>query len=264
MTLCTTPDGLHRALTNVTDGGLTRVSIASTPDNTFAPLVLTQPRSEKAKAAIIRVALLLELMEGELNLPLLEKQSNDWLEGVRLSTLMNGDKVRARQRFRVAVTAMRYICCMMLCAYAEWLIEHLDKRGKRALPKWAHGAETAEQYLKTHPTAACEQVPKLFQTEEYLQAYNVIADYLLENILFYFRQKLTSAYQNGDYVGGERKRVGANDSVYERLPEVFTIEQARQAKGLNETDNAARQMVKNWVKQHLVEALDRGVYKKLM
>ena len=264
MTLCTTPDGLHRALTNVTDGGLTRVSIASTPDNTFAPLVLTQPRSEKAKSAIIRVALLLELMEGELNLPLLEKQSNDWLEGVRLSTLMNGDKVRARQRFRVAVTAMRYICCMMLCAYAEWLIEHLDKRGKRALPKWAHGAETAEQYLKTHPTAACEQVPKLFQTEEYLQAYNVIADYLLENILFYFRQKLTSAYQNGDYVGGERKRVGANDSVYERLPEVFTIEQARQAKGLNETDNAARQMVKNWVKQHLVEALDRGVYKKLM
>ena len=107
-------------------------------------------------------------------------------------------------------------------------------------------------------------MPKLFQTEEYLQAYNVIADYLLENILFYFRQKLTSAYQNGDYVGGERKRVGANDSVYERLPEVFTIEQARQAKGLNETDNAARQMVKNWVKQHLVEALDRGVYKKLM
>ena len=263
LTLCTTPDGLRRAMPNVTDGELTRIAIASTPDNTFAPLVRTKPRSEKAMEAIRKVAGLLELMEGELDLPLLEEQSNKWLEGMRLNTLMDGDKVKARQRFRVAVTAMRYVCCMMLCAYAEWLIARLDKRGKRVLPKWAHGAETAEQYLRTHPTAVSEQVPKLFQTEEYLQAYNVIADYLVDGILYYFRPKLEAAYKSDDYMGGVRKQAGANDSVYERLPQEFTIEQARQAKGPNETDNAAHQMVKNWCKQGLAIRIGSGIYKKL-
>ena len=264
MTLCTTPDGMRRAMPNVVNGELTRIAIASTPDNTFAPLVRIKPRSEEAKAAIMQVAGLLELMEGELNLPLLEEQSNRWLESVRLSTLMNGDDVKARQRFRVAVTAMRYVCCMMLCAYAEWLIARLDKRGKRALPKWAHGAETAEQYLRSHPTAVSEQVPKLFQTDEYLQAYNVIADYMVDGILYYFRPKLTAAYKSDDYMVGERKRAGSNDSVYERLPQEFTLEQARQAKGLNESDNAANQMVKNWCKQGLAIRIGNCLYRKLM
>ena len=265
MTLCTTPDGLRRALPNVTNGELTRVAIASTPDNTFSPLVLINPRSDKSKENIKRIAILLELMEGELDLPMLEEQSNKWLESVRLSSLMNGDNVRARQRFRVAVTAMRYVCCMMLCGYAAWLIDRIDNRGRRQLPKWAHGADTAEKYLKSHPTATATQVPKLFQTEEYMAAFDVLADYLLENILFYFRQKLALAYNSEDYKGCERKRTGENDSVYERLPQTFTIEQARQERGDDDAnDNAARQMVKNWKRQGLVAQIGRGVYRKLM
>ena len=265
MTLCTTPDGLRRAMPNVTNGELTRLAIASTPDNTYAPLVLVNPRTDKSKDNIKRIAPLLELMEGDIDLPMLEEQSNKWLESVRLSSLMNGDSVRARQRFRVAVTAMRYVCCLMLCAYAEWLLSRLDNRGRRALPKWAHGAETAEKYLKSHPTATSTQVPKLFQTEEYLAAYDVLADYLLDNILYYFRQKLTTAYGSDDYKGVERKRTGENDSVYARLPKTFTIEQARQERGDDDAnDNAARQMVKNWKRQGLVAQIGRGVYCKLM
>lgn len=265
MTLCTTPDGLRRAMPNVTNGELTRLAIASTPDNTYAPLVLINPRTDKSKDNIKRIAPLLELMEGDLDLPMLEEQSNKWLESVRLSSLMNGDSVRARQRFRVAVTAMRYVCCLMLCAYAEWLLSRLDNRGRRALPKWAHGAETAEKYLKSHPTATSTQLPKLFQTEEYMAAYDVLADYLLDNILYYFRQKLTTAYGSDDYKGVERKRTGENDSVYARLPKTFTIEQARQERGDDDAnDNAARQMVKNWKRQGLVAQIGRGVYCKLM
>ncbi len=264
MSLCTTPDGLHRAMPNVTDGELTRIAIGITPDNTFAPLVLTKPRKEKSKLNIERVAALLELMEGEIDLPLLEAHSNKWLEQVRISTLMNDDNVRARQRFRVAVTAMRYVCDMMLCAYAEWLLQNLDNRGKRKLPKWANGAETAEQYLQTHPMAVAKDVPKHFQTEEYMSAFDVVADYLLDNILYYFRNKLASAYSSESYRGGNRKRPGANDTIYARLPEVFTLDQAHQVKGNTGDGNSTRQMVKNWKKQGLVIQIDSCTYKKLM
>lgn len=264
MTLCTTPDGLYRAMPNVTDGELTRTTIASTPDNTFAPLVLTKPRQEKSEENIEHVAALLERMQGVIDLPLLEARSNQWLEHVRLDTLMDDDNVRARQRFRVAVTSMRYTCCLMLCAYAEWLIKHLDERGKRALPKWAHGAETAAKYLETHPMAAAKDVPKLFQTEEFLSAFDVIADYVLDGILYYFRSKLSAAYESDNYKGSNRKRRGENDSVYARLPEQFTVEEARLAKGAGATDNQAIQMLKNWKKQGLVVQIGRGLYKKIL
>ncbi len=263
MTLCTTPDGLRRAITNVTDGELTRVAIAITPDNTFAPLVKTQPRKEKSKANIQRIAALLELMHGQLDLPLLEERSNTWLEDVRISSLMDDDHVRARQRFRVAVTAMRSICCLMLCDYAEFLLRNLDDRGKRKLPSWANGAETAEQYLTANPLAIETDVPKRFQAKQYLEAYDIYANYLLDNILYYFRSKLAAAYQNEDYKGSERKRTGTNDSVYARLSVQFTVEEARRAKGDDATDNQAQQMVKNWKKQGLILQIGRGVYKKL-
>ena len=39
MTLCCTPDALYRSVRNYTNGEVTRLAIARTPDNTFSPLV---------------------------------------------------------------------------------------------------------------------------------------------------------------------------------------------------------------------------------
>lgn len=266
MTLATTPDGLRRATPNVTDGEQTRKAIARTPDNTFSRLVRVKPRSERAEKNIRRVADLLTLMKGQVELPRLEEVCGQWLENVRLDGLKDHDKVLARQRFRIGVTAMRYTCCLMLCAYAEWLLQKLDdRRPGTQLPVWAHNAETAADYLRSHPDAVATQLAR-FQTDAFMECFEVMADYLMDNTLHFFRQRIERAYQDADYQGGNaqpRRRRGVNDSIYDSLPDEFGLDDARRAKGPDSTPNAAKQMVKNWCLNGLCTSLGCGRYRKV-
>ena len=257
VTMCGTPDALFRVVTNYTDGFQSRIAIARTPDNTFSklddtPKVLTQRQEE----CIQQIAHLLPLMVGEIELPRLEQCGREWLEKVRLETMKNDDKVKARQRFRICVTAQRMTCCLMLCKVCEGLIKK-------------HGLNGAESQLKQKPTLWKELLLKA-QTPQMLEVYDVIADSLMENALFFFRDRIENAMTSRDYTGninGERTKRGKNDSIYERLDQQFTFEQAMQhsvaVKGAGVTLNTVQQMLKNWRKQGLVVLLPDGGYRKL-
>ena len=255
--MCGTPDALYRVVNNYTDGFQSRIAVARTPDNTFAPLedkpyVLTPRQTER----IQQIAHLLPLMQGEVVLPKLEAKGREWVERIRMETMKNDDKVRARQRFRVCVTAQRMTCCLMLCKVCEGLIHK-------------HGLNGAETQLKQHPNLWKEQLLKA-QTPQMLEAYDVIADSLMENALHFFRDRIENAFCSRDYAGylsGERLKRGKNDSIYERLDPQFTFEQAMQhsvaVKGANVTHNTVRQMLKNWRNQGLVIMTDEGRYRKM-
>ena len=257
VTMCGTPDALYRVVNNYTDGFQSRIAVARTPDNTFAPLedkpyVLTDRQSER----IQQIAHLLPLMHGEVVLPKLEAKGREWVERIRLETMKNDDKVKARQRFRVCVTAQRMVCCLMLCKVCEGLIQK-------------HGLNGAEAHLKEHPHLWKELLLKA-QTPQLLEAYDVIADSLLENALYFFRDRIENAFNSRDYVGnsnGERTKRGKNDSIYARLDMEFTFEQAMQhsvaVKGAGVTRNTITQMLKNWRKQGLVVPSDIGKYRKI-
>ena len=102
------------------------------------------------------------------------------------------------------------------------------------------------------------------------EAYDVIADSLLENALYFFRDRIENAFMSCKYVGnlnGERTKRGKNDSIFGRLDIQFTFEQAMQhsvaVKGANVTHNTVRQMLKNWRKQKLVVLEEDGNYRKI-
>ena len=257
VTMCGTPDALYRVVNNYTDGFQSRIAVARTPDNTFAPLedkpyVLTDRQSERIK----QIAHLLPLMYGEVVLPKLEAKGREWVERIRLETMKNDDRTRARQRFRVCVTAQRMTCCLMLCKVCEGLIQK-------------HGLNGAEAHLKEHPNLWKEMLLKA-QTPTMLEAYDVIADSLLENALYFFRDRIENAFNSRDYVGhltGERMKRGKNDSIFERLDVQFSFEQAMQhsvaVKGAGVNHNTVRQMLKNWRKQGLVVLEGDGKYRKM-
>ena len=257
VTMCGTPDCLYRVVNNYTDGFQSRIAIARTPDNTFDPLedkppVLTERQTER----IQQVAHLLPLMQGEVTLPKLEAKGREWLERIRLETMKNDDKVKARQRFRVCVTAQRMTCCLMLCKVCETLIQK-------------YGLSGAETRLKQNPTLWKEMLLKA-QTPTMLEAYDVIADSLMDNALFFFRDRIENAFGSRDYAGyqsGERLKRGKNDSIYERLDVQFTFEQAMQhsvaVKGAGVTRNQIHQMLKNWKNQRLIVQTEEGKYRKL-
>ncbi len=257
VTMCGTPDALYRVVSNYTDGFQSRIAVARTPDNTFAPLeakpyVLTSRQKER----IQQIAHLLPLMQGEVVLPKLEAKGREWVERIRIETMMNDDKVRARQRMRVCVTAQRMTCCLMLCKVCEGLIQK-------------HGLNGAETQLKQNPNRWKELLLKA-QTPQMLEAYDVIADSLLENALHFFRDRIENAFSSRDYAGylsGDRLKRGKNDTIYERLDVQFTLEQAMQhsvaIKGAGVNNNTVRQMLKNWRKQGLVVQTEDGRYRKV-
>ena len=257
VTMCGTPDALYRVVNNYTDGFQSRIAVARTPDNTFAPLedkpfVLTDRQRER----IQQIAHLLPLMYGEVVLPKLEAKGREWVERIRLETMKNDDRTKARQRFRVCVTAQRMTCCLMLCKVCETLIQK-------------HGLNGAETQLKQNPNLWKEMLLKA-QTPTMLEAYDVIADSLIENALYFFRDRIENAFTSRDYAGGlngERQKRGKNDSIFERLDIQFSFEQAMQhsvaVKGANVNHNTVRQMLKNWRKQGLVVQEEDGNYRKL-
>ena len=253
--MCGTPDALYRVVSNYTDGFQSRIAIARTPDNTFAPLedkpyVLTDRQTER----IQQIAHLLPLMHGEVVLPKLEAKGREWVERIRIETMMNDDKVRARQRFRVCVTAQRMTCCLMLCKVCETLIQK-------------HGLSGAEERLKQHPNLWKEMLLKA-QTPTLLELYDVIADSLIENALYFFRERIENAFASRDYAGNkERRRIGKNDSIYMRLDVKFSFEQAMQhsvaIKGAGVSRNQVHQMLKNWKMQGLIIQEEVGRYRKV-
>ena len=244
--MCGTPDALYRVVTNYTDGFQSRIALARTPDNTYTALtdnlhVLTDRQRER----IGHVAHLLPLLEGEVTLPKLEAKGRAWLERVRLETMKNDDKIKARQRFRICPTTMRMMTCIMLCRVVAALI---DK----------HGVAGAETRLKQEPGLWREMILKQ-QTPAMLSAFDVLADYQMDNALFFFRERIEAAFMASSYAGTaslERLRHGKNDSIFERLDPSFSFEQALQqsvaVKGPNTSRNAVQQMLKNWRKQGLV------------
>ena len=256
VSMCGTPDALFRVVRNYTDGFQSRIAIARTPDNTYSQLedkvpVLTQRQTER----IGQVAHLLPLMQGEVVLPKLEAKGREWLEKIRLETMKNDDRVKAKQRMRICVTAQRMTCCLMLCKVCEQLIQK-------------HGLNGAETLLKQKPTLWKEMLVKT-QTAQMLEVYDVIADSLMDNALFFFRDRIENAFKSRDYAGnhnGERSKRGRNDTIYERLDNQFTFAQAMQhsiaMKGTDVTLNSVRQMLKNWHKQGLVVQIDQEQFRK--
>ena len=123
--------------------------------------------------------------------------------------------------------------------------------------------------MKQYPNLWRELLLKA-QTPQMLEAYDVIADSLLENALHFFRDRIEAAFSSRDYAGcmsGDRLKRGKNDSIYERLDAQFTFEQAMQqsvaVKGAGVNHNTVRQMLKNWRKQGLIVQTEDGRYRKI-
>ena len=253
--MCGTPDALYRVITNYTDGFQSRVAVARTPDNTFSALAESPYHlTEQHKAKIQQVAHLLPLMSGDVELPKLEKRGRDWLERIRIETLENDDKTKARQRFRTCPTAMRMTACLMLCRVAEQLIQR-------------HGLQGAETRLKADPTL-WQNLLQRQQTPQMLATFDVLADYMIDNAIYFFRERIEEAFRAATYAPADAPRIkkGCNDTIYQKLDNQFTTEEAYGVttivRGVDVQKGRVRTMLSRWESQGMVRRIDQGVYRK--
>ena len=256
VTMCGTQDALYRLITNYTDGLLSRLCIARLPDNTFTPLEEKPPRMlPEYEDRIHQIAHILPFMQGTLVLPKLEAKSREWVEKIRVEAMKNNDTVLADARLRGHVNAQRITACLILCLVAEKLIK-------------AYGFNGAEQRLKADPTLTQATAVKC-QTPAMLAAYDVIADSLIDNDMYFFRERIEAAYlKNTLNVDGiARYQNGRNDTIYSRLPEKFSFDDAHREtvaeKGNGCSRNMVKQMLKNWKKQGLIVCIGKCLYQKV-
>ena len=170
--------------------------------------------------------------------------------------MKNDDRVLARQRLRGCVNAQRITCALWLAKVADQLLKK-------------HGMAGSEKMLRAAPDL-WKQMLRRLQTPSMLQLFDLIADYLIGTDLFYFRSKIEAAYESKNYTfGSGRSYRGKNDSIFSRLDQEFSLEQAMQqsiaVKGVGTTMNSVRQMLKNWRKQGLITLVEgkRGSFRKL-
>ncbi|MBO4785844.1 MAG: DUF3987 domain-containing protein, partial [Prevotella sp.] len=249
--MCGTPDALYRVVgTNgCRDGFQTRLCVAMTPDNTYSrlddnPAKMTPTQKER----IEQVATLLRLMSGRLVLSELEKKGREWLEEIRIHTMMNDDKTMARQRFRICINAQRMTCCLILAAVCDKLIRK-------------HGVQGAENVMKQSPELWMEMAKKM-QTQAFLKVFDLIADYLMDTTLYFFRSRIEAGVAADDYNpkgqknAGSRSRKGKNDTIFGLLGDTFTANdafmQSAAIKGAGVTQNAVDMMLRNWIRQELI------------
>ena len=254
--MCGTPDALYRVVTNYTDGFQSRLALARTPDNTFSPLSESLYRlTEDQETKIQQVAHLLPLMSGDVRLPLLEKRGRQWLEQIRLESIKNDDKTLARQRFRTCPTAMRMMTCLMFCRVAERLINN-------------YGMQGAETRLKGDPTLWQKLILRQ-QTPQMLAAFDVLADYMIDNAMYFFKERIEMAFRSAAYAPKAklRSRKTKNDTIFEQLGEHFNTEDAYcttvSTRGFDVARARVISMLCRWERQGLVERIDKGVYRKL-
>ena len=130
-----------------------------------------------------------------------------------------------------------------------------------------HGLQKAEEMIKDNEDLLQRMMLKE-QTPDMLAAYDVIADYLVDNDIYFFRSKLTKAYeQNRNERGGDskRQRRGKNDTIFDMLPQNFSradaMKMAARVKGESVTDNAIAKMLYNWKNSGLV-TMEGELFKK--
>lgn len=263
--LCMTPDVLQRFFPNVVDGTRERAAIFVTPDNTFSKLRILPPRSQKSKECILRTAHLLPFFQGDVTLSRLQKKCEEWIENMRIAAAKENDVVKARMRLRVPKIAMRITVELMLVELADWLYRNINCKKNPAA--WTDGCKTAEEYLKTHPDAAARLLPRF--EKHYLDTFDVLSDYLISNQLHYFESRIKKAYSNSESGTTARSSYRKNSTIYDRLPDLFDYNDlrmvAQEGQEVPPTDNALKQMRKNWAKAGLIatEKVD-GKYKKII
>ena len=250
--LAGTPDALYRLIPHSTDGLVSRLCLAATPDNTFAELTMHKQLTPAQEERIAQVATLLTQMQGCIHPTRVETRAMEWVEGIRAEAEQQQDRALARARMRVHENAVRITTCILLVKSAETLIK-------------AHGFEGAKALLAANPQAWIAAAEKA-QTPAMVDLVDDVADYLIDQQMRYFRSRIEKKYASADYATSPiGRRPAANDAVYTALPQTFSFQAAvkvtAEVKGKAVSRNSVSCMLRRWAQAGKVQSQGEGYVK---
>ena len=231
---------------NIENGLSSRVLVAEMPDSSFAKMPKFGKRSADDEAKIQEAVTRLRSYSGFVDTPRLRKAIERWVEEKRVEAAKDIDHVKDVYRKRAAVIGFR-------CG----VIHHLLTTS----PSLSKGEEGLTDDKKS---AKGKSAPRLRrgkgEVSSSIDFALMMAEYALEQQIKAFGEALQNEYVEAKR---ECQRYGKNNSVFDQLPPVFTLEDL---KALKQGDSCAvhsmRMIVSRWRRDGWIEKADAKHWKK--
>ena len=234
---------------NIENGLSSRVLVAEMPDSSFAKMPKFGKRSADDEAKIQEAVTRLRSYCGFVDTPRLRKAIEKWVEEKRVEAAKDIDHVKDVYRKRAAVIGFR-------CG----VIHHLLKTSPS--PSCLGGGNERESGNFGNSGSSPKQgrLGGVLESKYSIDFALMMAEYTLEQQIKAFGEALQNEYVEAKR---ECQRYGKNNSVFDQLPPVFTLEDL---KALKQGDSCAvhsmRMIVSRWRRDGWIEKADAKHWKK--
>ncbi len=226
---------------NIENGLSSRVLVAEMPDSSFARMPKFGRRSEEDEARIQEAVNWLRAQTGFVDTPQLRKTMECWVEEKRVVAAKNIDRVMDVYRKRASVIGFR-------CGVVHHLLQN-----QKALPTKEATESSRQKIDEDFPDAQSQESTSSLRFAE------MMAEYCLEQQIKAFGEALQNEFV---VAKDEVQRYGANHSVFDQLPAVFSVGDLRALKQGFCEDSSLRSIIARWKKDGWIEKVDVHHWKK--
>ena len=234
---------------NIENGLSSRVLVAEMPDSSFAKMPKFGKRSEDDEAKIQEAVTRLRSYSGFVDTPRLRKAIEKWVEEKRVEAAKDIDHVKDVYRKRAAVIGFR-------CG----VIHHLLKTSPS--PSCLGGGNERESGSFGNSGSSPKQGRSggVLESKSSIDFALMMAEYTLEQQIKAFGEALQNEYVEAKR---ECQRYGANHSVFDQLPPVFTLDDLKAMKDGYCSIKSMRVIVSRWRRDGWIEKADSKHWKKV-
>ena len=264
---------------NIENGLSSRVFVAEMPDSSFQKMPKFGRRSAEDEARIQEAVTRLRSATGLVEVPRLRKAIEKWVEEKRIEAAKNIDHVMDVYRKRAAVIGFRCgVIHHLLQTHPQPLsvsegsgqetsvenqITNQEESVSTPLPKRATGVFREATQCGFGPTKGSESPlateGRKGESPSTIKFALLMAEYCLEQQMKVFGEALRNEYMEAR---DECQRYGANHSVFDQLPPVFTINDLRALKQGFCGEPALRKITSRWCGDQWIKKIDRNHWKK--
>ncbi|MBO7051241.1 MAG: DUF3987 domain-containing protein [Prevotella sp.] len=214
---------------NIENGLSSRILVSEMPDTSFAKMPKYGKRSSMEEERIQEAVTRLRSITGFIDTPRLRKAMEKWVEEKRVEAAKDIDHVKDTYRKLAAVIGFR-------CGVIHYLLS-----------------------APLNPHCRENENPKVQEGPSSVQFAVMMAQYCLDEQLKAFGNTLRQEYIDAQ---SECQRYGANHSVFDQLPPVFTLDDLGALKRRDLSRKSIQRIVLRWRNDGWVEQVDKMHWEK--
>ena len=212
-------------------------------------------RSAEEEARIQEAVTRLRTAAGQIDVPRLRRAIEGWAEAKRVEAAKDIDHVKDTYRKRAAVIGFR-------CGVIHHLLSTVQTTPTP--PNLGGEANSSSPKFLDKPSGKAErgEVRRGLKRESKatIEFALMMAEYCLQQQIAAFGDTLRNEYVNAK---DECQRYSVNHSVFDQLPETFTMDDLRSLKRGFCNEPALRKIISRWSRDHWIEKIDRNHWRKL-